>query len=56
MKHYNRNRNSFRYKAHRAINHLLWETDITPYIKEIFAAIGVFVMILLATVFGLLFA
>lgn len=55
MKHYNRNRNSFSYKFRRFVYRLLWEIDVTEYIKEFLAGIGIFALIFLFMFFGLMF-
>lgn len=55
MKRRNNNRNSFSYKLHRAIYRLLWETDVTKGIKELLAGFGIFLLIFLFMIFGLMF-
>lgn len=55
MKRNKHNRNSFSYKFRRLVYRLVWETDYSEGIKELFAGIGIFVLIFLFMFFGLMF-
>jgi len=48
-------RNSFTYKLRHLVYRLIWETDYSEGIKELFAGVGIFLFIFLVMIFGLMF-